>query len=266
MFYHHRSRKAARGAGAGLLLLILAGCSSHESRKRARTQTLTVSAAISLEAPLDAIAQLYRQRHPGVRIRFNFGGSGTLEQQIAQGAPVDVFISASRREMDALAARGMIAAGSERDLVTNEIVLVVPPPSHLVSTFGDLARREVNRIAMAEPTSVPAGLYARQVLEHAALWDRIRPKLVFAANVRSVLIDVETANADAGLVYETEARLSTRVREVAVAPPGSHAPIVYPAAVIQSSPRGSLAGDFVRFLSGPEALEVFERYGFRAPP
>ncbi|MGH9375122.1 MAG: molybdate ABC transporter substrate-binding protein [Terriglobia bacterium] len=223
---------------------------------------LTVSAAVSLTESLQSVQALYRRRDPGISVSLNLGGSGFLEQQIEQGAPVDVFISASPQEMDGLQSSGLLVPGTRRDLLNNSLVLIVPAGTSAVSGFASLTGPEVKRVAIADPQGVPAGAYARQVLKYFKLYSRIQPKLIFGGDVRQVLAYVETGNADAGLVYSTDARLSSRVRVVAVAPESSHAPIIYPVAVIKGCKHVAAAKQFVQFLSGPEARQVFERDGF----
>ena len=224
---------------------------------------LTVSAAVSLTESLQAIRTLYGRDAPGVSIALDLGGSGFLEQQIEQGAPVDIFISASPQEMDALEARGLLVPGTRRDLLSNSLVLIVPAAdASVVSGFASLLNPEVRRVAIADPQGVPAGAYARQALEHLKLYSRIQPKVIFGGDVRQVLAYVETGNADAGLVYSTDARLSDQVRIAAVAPQKSHAPILYPVAVIKGCRHVAAAERFLRFLGGSEAEQVFERKGF----
>lgn len=227
--------------------------------------SVTVSAAISLKDALDELGRVYEQSHPGAKITFNYGGSGTLEHQIEQGAPVDILISAAEKQMDALESKGLIVAGTRRNLVANELVLIVPAASSLVRSFQDLARAEVKVVALGESETVPAGMYARQSLEHLGLLAAVQKKTVFAKDVRQVLTYVETGNADAGIVYQTDARISGIVRIVATAPAGSHDPIVYPAAVVRDSRNATAARAFLDFLAGPEARAVFAKYGFLAP-
>jgi len=140
----------------------------------------------------------------------------------------------------------------------------IGPLYHREHSVEDLARADVKPIAMAEPSSIPAGDYARETLVHLGLWDKLQPKLIFTGDVRQALIDVETGNAAAGLVYETEVRLSGKLRVAASAPAGSHSPILYPAAAVRGS-RSEAARAFLDFLSAPEAQAVFARHGFRPP-
>jgi molybdate transport system substrate-binding protein len=224
-------------------------------------QTVTVSAAASLKDALDQISQLYRSEKPGVSVRFNLGGSGTLQRQIEQGAPVDVFISASPDEMDGLEAKGLLLPGTRRNLVANSVVLIVPAGS-AIGGFQDLAESRVKLIAIGEPQTVPAGKYAREVLTNMGLYDRLKPKFVLAKDVRQVLTYVATGNADAGIVYATDARISQKVKVAATAPPGSHSPVIYPVAVVKASGNPAAAKDFEAFLEGARAQGIFQKFGF----
>lgn len=227
--------------------------------------SLTVSAAISLKDALDELGQLYEQRHPGAKITFNYGGSGTLQHQIEQGAPVDIFVSAATKQMDALQSEGLLDPGTRRNIVSNELVLIVPAGAERVKGFANLAAPEVKTVALGEPATVPAGMYARQMFEHLGMLPAIEKKTVYAKDVRAVLTYVETGNADAGVVYRTDAQTSTKVRVVAAAPAGSHDPIVYPAAVLKDSKSIAAARAFLEFLSSDEARAIFTKFGFTAP-
>ncbi len=224
---------------------------------------LTVSAAISLKDALDEIAQLYRGKHAGVTIHFNLGGSGTLQRQVEQGAPVDIFISASPDQMDALESKGLILAGTRQDMVKNSVVLIVPKEKEGISSFEDLTKPEAKTIAVGEPQTVPAGKYAQQVLMHFGLYDKVKTKLVLGKDVREVLAYVATGNADAGIVYITDAKISEQVKIVATAPDDSHSPIIYPLAVIKDSKNIAAAKEFAEFLLSAPARDVFKKYGFQ---
>lgn len=224
--------------------------------------TLIVSAAISLKNSLDEIGHAYEQEHPEVKITFNYGGSGTLQHQIEQGAPVDIFFSAAKKQMDTLQSEGLLAVGARRNIVANTLVLIAPASSNAIRGFSDLTRSDVRVIALGEASTVPAGAYAQQTLEHLGLFLAIRKKIVYAKDVRAVLTYVETGNADAGLVYQTDAKISSRVRIVAAAPENSHDPIVYPATVLKNSKNMVAAREFLSFLEGAGARIVFQKYGF----
>jgi molybdate transport system substrate-binding protein len=223
---------------------------------------ITVSAAISLKDSLDEIGHMYEAKHSGAKLAFNYGGSGMLQHQIEQGAPVDVFFSAAEQPMDDLAAKGLIDAHTRQDIVTNTLVLIAPASSTIPKDFHDLTQPAVKIIALGEPSTVPAGMYGKQTLEHMNLFDAIQKKIVYAKDVRAVLTYVETGNADAGLVYLTDAKVSHTVRVVATAPADAHDPIVYPAAVLKNSQNMDAAHDFLDYLKQSEAHEVFQKYGF----
>jgi molybdate transport system substrate-binding protein len=240
-----------------LVLVLLTACGT-------RPAAITVSAAASLQDVLGPIADAYTGRHHGAKIDFNFGGSGALARQIEDGAPVDVFLSASPEPMDRLAVRGLLLDGTRRDLLRSEIVLITPRDGADLPSFDALADSRVKLIAIGDPASVPAGQYGKQVLTSLGLWSRIQQKLVIAKDVRQVLSYVETGNADAGIVYGTDARRSPAVRVAAVAPESSHSPVVYPVAVLRAARDAAAARDFVAYLFGPEARAIFVAQGFTA--
>lgn len=236
-------------------LCVLTAC--HASR----STVLTVSAAASLTDAIQEIETVYRHGHPGVDVRNNFGSSGTLAREIEQGAPVDVFISAAAKPMDDLHARGLIATGSRRNLLRNTLVLIAPRDSQLGS-FQQLADASVRTIALGDPASVPAGQYGQQTLASLHLLEGLRSRLVLAKDVRQVLAYVETGNADAGIVYSTDALVSSGIRVVATAPEDTHDPIVYPAAAIASGRHEDAARGLVEYLNSPEARAIFVKHGF----
>jgi molybdate transport system substrate-binding protein len=242
-------------AGLTLGLLALGAC-----RRPVRT-TLTLSVAASLTETIGEIESQYRLRHKEIDFRNNFGGSGVLAQEIEQGAPVDVFLSAAARPMDELQAKGLIDAGSRHDLLRNKLVLIAPLDSGLQG-FAGLTGNGVRQIALGDPGSVPAGQYGEQTLTALRLFDRVKAKIVLAQDVRQVLTYVETGNADAGLVYATDAQGDGRVRIVATAPEETHEPIVYPVAVVGAGRESGAAQQFVEYLRSPAAAAIFVKHGF----
>ncbi|MGB6545074.1 MAG: molybdate ABC transporter substrate-binding protein, partial [Candidatus Acidiferrales bacterium] len=227
---------------------------------------LLVSAAASVKDALGEINDLYHKQHPGVFVSLNLGGSGTLETQIEQGAPSDVFVSAAPDEMNALQSKGLLRPGTRIALLTNRLVLIVPKGNRGISgirSFQDLLRADVRTVALGNPRSVPAGMYAQQTLTKLGIYDAVRHKAVLASDVRQVLAYVETGSADAGIVYATDAAISSRVRIAAEAPPDAAPHIVYPAAALKSSAHPSDAESYLRFLQSDAARAVFLRYGFR---
>ncbi|WP_202978867.1 molybdate ABC transporter substrate-binding protein [Halomicronema hongdechloris] len=223
---------------------------------------LTISVAASVQDAMKAVQIAYEAEAPQVSITYNFGSSGSLAQQITQGAPADVFLSASQKWMDDLEAQEQLLEGSRRDLLLNSLVLIVPQGKDDVTGFRDITTDKVGRLSIGEPASVPAGRYAREVLISINMFDVLQPKLVFGKDVRQVLAYVETGNVDAGVVYATDATVADRVRVVATAPADSHSPIVYSIGVVADSAHAEAAQALVEFLVSDTATAIFEEYGF----
>jgi molybdate transport system substrate-binding protein len=246
--------------------LIVVGCSQgtppNPSATSPESVEITVSAAASLQDAMKAIAPLYTQEQANVIITYNFGSSGSLQQQIEQGAPVDVFLSAAPKQMNALQEKDLLLTDTRKDLLKNSIVLVTPKDKSDISNFEGLTTDKVSKIAIGDPKSVPAGQYGKEVLTSLNLYKPIQSKLVFAKDVRQVLSYVETGNVEAGLVYATDANVSDNIKIVATAPETSHSPIIYPVAVLKESKHPDSAKKFVQFLSTETAKTVFDNYGF----
>jgi molybdate transport system substrate-binding protein len=223
---------------------------------------LTVSAAASLKEALREITPLYSKSKSNVAIRNNFGSSGDLQQQIINGAPVDVFISAAAKQMDDLQKKDLIVADTRRDLLSNRLVLIVPADKSDAKELKDLTNASIERIAIGAPRSVPVGQYAEQALKKLELLQDLQSKFVLGNNVRQVLQFVESGNAQAGIVYVTDAKTSTKVKVVQVIDAKIHKPIVYPIAVLQKSSNQSSAKSYLEFLSSEPAKTIFEKYGF----
>jgi molybdate transport system substrate-binding protein len=233
----------------------------------AQSTTLLVAAAASLQDALKELDPLFKSANQGTTVNYSFAASGALQQQIEQGAPADVFISAATKQMDALQDKGLILPDTRRNLLTNSLVLVVPSNSTLgLTSFRQLTNSNVKRISVGEPRSVPAGQYTEEVLKNLGILEQVRPKLVYGNSVRNVLASVESGNADAGVVYLTDARISNQVKQVATAPNNLHSPIVYPVAVIKSSRNPNAARTYAQFLASNQAKQVFSKYGFGTTP
>lgn len=227
---------------------------------------MTIFAAASLAEALAEVAARH-ELAGGARVRVNLGGSSVLARQIREGAPADLFVSADEAKMDDLAAAGLIESGSRRVLLANALVIVVSAETGAaVAHPRDLARPAVRRLALAEPTTVPAGIYARQYLERLGLWEVVRGKVVPTENVRAALAAVEAGNAQAGIVYATDARISRRVRVAFAVPPADGPRILYPAAVVRGARNRAAALRLLDYLAGAEAAETFAKYGFLPPP
>lgn len=256
-------RRALIGMFITLLILVVCAFPGEIARAQsAQPVSLTCSAAISLRSSLDEISKLYSQKHPGTEFHFNYGGSGTLQHQIEQGAPVDIFFSAAEKEMNELEKQNLLASGTRKDVVGNELVVVVPGGSSTVHSLQDLTEASVRKIAVGQFATVPAGMYAQQTLQRERLLDKLNSKIVFAKDVRQVLTYVETGDADAGFVYRTDAMTSKAARIAIHVPDDAHEPIVYPAAVLKGSQNAGAARDFLDFLLSSEAGKIFEKNGF----
>lgn len=246
---------------SAMFISLASGCSGRSPETP--PVNLTVSAAASLSDVLKEINRLYVQNETNVTVTTNFASSGTLQTQIENGAPVDIFISAAPTHMDNLQKKDLLLNDTRINLLNNKVVLVVPTDSTLgITSINDLVSDRVKKIAVGDPKSVPAGTYAQQAFDQIGITAQIQPKAVLAGDVRQVLTYVESNNVDAGIVYATDALTSTKVKIVASAPADINAKIVYPAAVIKSSKNPEAAGAYLNFLFSQQAKTVFEKYGF----
>ncbi|MBD2342190.1 molybdate ABC transporter substrate-binding protein [Calothrix sp. FACHB-156] len=227
--------------------------------------TLLVFADTSLTNALEELKPTYQQNKPNININYNFGASGALQQLIEQGAPADIFISAAKKQVDAVEQKGLLVAGTRTIVAKNRLVLVVPKNVVGVTSFDSLKDGIIKKIAIGDPRSEPSGQYAEQVLGQLNILLQVKSKLVYVNNVRQVLASVESGNADAGLVYATDAKISNKVKVVVVADEKYHSPIIYPVAVLKGSKNADAAKDFVQFLSSSQAKAFLERYGFILP-
>ncbi|WP_318698720.1 MULTISPECIES: molybdate ABC transporter substrate-binding protein [unclassified Roseofilum] len=245
-----------------LTLTVCISCSSGNPDTSTQTQ-LTVSVAASLQDVMRPIAQAYQRQASDTLIAYNFASSGTLQQQIEQGAPVDVFISASPQQMDALERKNLLQPKTRKNLLKNQVVLVTPKTKNSIKAFADLSQEHIAKIALGNPETVPAGQYGKEVLTQLKLYELLRPKFVLAKDARQVLFYVESGNVDAGIVYQTDAILSDKITIVATAPETDHSPILYPVAVLQQTESPEPAQHFIDFLWTESAQSIFQEYGFQ---
>lgn len=243
------------------LALLMLATGLDACRKPVHQTTLTLSVAASLTQTITEIETEYQRTHAGLDFRNNFGASGVLAREIEQGAPVDAFISAATKPMDELQGKGMIVAETRHDLLRNQLVLIAPQNSTLQGFIG-LTDKGIRQIALGDPGSVPAGQYGQQTLTALHVYDAVKAKIVLAKDVRQVLTYVETGNADAGLVYATDAKGDAKVRIVAVAPEATHDPLIYPVAVTNAGHDQEAARTFVEYLHSPAAVAIFLKHGF----
>jgi molybdate transport system substrate-binding protein len=226
---------------------------------------LTVSAAASLTNSFTELARLFEAANPGARVRLNFGASGALLQQIARGAPVDVLVSADEVTMDQAQSQGLLRQDSRHIFASNQLVLVVPAGKGPVpSSLKDLTRPTFRRIAMGQPTIVPAGRYAQAALQSAGLWGALESRIVNAHSVRQALDYVARAEVDAGFVYATDAAAANPSVAVAFGVPTT-TPIRYPVAIVRGAAEATQASRFVEFLLSAPAQALMARHGFGKP-
>lgn len=250
-----------------VLLIILIGC-SHDKLNPSSIQAengdnvLTISAAISLSDALHEIKEVYEKEN-NVKLTFNLGGSGKLAQQIQQGAPVDVFISANQDWMDVLEDKGLIKTDTRTNVTGNQLVLITGKESSLTyESFGEIEPDTVDQIAIGNPESVPAGKYTKDVLENLGTWDNLKDKLILAKDVRQVLTYVESGNTDIGFVYKSDIHHAENIKVLATADKSRHDPILYPIAVVADTKYEQEAFDFINFMQSDEAQNILESYGF----
>ncbi len=257
---------------ASLFLSCSKDSPSESSQRAKETQVpqhqaeLIVLGAMSLTDALTEISQRF-EAEERIQVYCNFAGSSTLQRQIEKGAPADVFIAASSKQVEALQRNGWVYAETRQDVLINKLVLVAHIDASL--PFAEpraLVQDAIKRIAIGEPNSVPAGIYGKEALMNLGIWDAVQQELVYGLNVRAALAYVESGNVDVGIVYQTDATISKKVKVIYQFPDSSHTPIVYPAVVIKGTKYESLARKFVEYLKTSDTAEIFEKYGFSIAP
>lgn len=251
-----------------LLSVFLIGCQNNTTESKEKNElnekTLTIAAAVSLSDALEEMKPIFEKEYDA-KLTFNLGSSGKLAQQIQNGAPADVFISANRDWMDKLEASGEVIKETREDVTGNQIVMITPASSQLdISEVSQLVDAdEIEQIAVGNPDTVPAGEYTYEALTAMGFLNHLESKFVIAKDVRQVLTYVETENTEVGFVYESDAHSSDKTKIVSNIDDQYHAPIVYPAAVVKASNQAELAAEFIDFLLRDQAQEILEAQGFR---
>jgi molybdate transport system substrate-binding protein len=236
------------------------GCGSAVDNRNAGKKPVQVFAAASASNAICDIKQQFTAA-TGINVQSSFGSSATLAKQIINGADADVFLSADVKWADDLSQKGLVA--KKQNLLGNRLVIVVPNDSKLnVKKAKDLASKQILHIAMGEPKSVPAGKYAKKALEKLGLWEKVQAKIAAADDVRNALTYVETGAAEAGIVYATDAVVSKKVRVVVEIPESLTGPVRYPIVLLKRDKNTAAVESFYKFLSSPESLKVFRKYGF----
>ena len=237
---------------AGALLAACSGGADDE---------LLVFAATSLTDAMAEAAEEFEATH-GTKVEVSYGPSRALAQQIARGANPDVYVAAGQPPMDFLQEGGHIADGGAVRLLSNKIVLITGRDAPSIGGISELADADLNRVAMPDPEIAPAGNYARTALQNLGLWEQMLPRIVFANDVRATLSYVQTGNADAGFLYQTDAANAEDITVLDIVPTDSYPDVVYPAAVVRSTDNVQGAEAMLEFLQSDAGREIFRRHGF----
>ncbi|WP_270562996.1 molybdate ABC transporter substrate-binding protein [Clostridium beijerinckii] len=251
-----------------LLTTSLIGCGAQKASTTPQNESATeasielnISAAASLKEALTDIQDEYKKTAPNVTLTVNYGASGSLQQQIEQGAPCDIFISAGQSQMKALDSKSLLLENTKKDLVKNDLVLVGPKDT-TITGLSDLTSDKVKKIAVGEPKSVPAGQYADEVFTKLGIKDSISSKLVFAKDVKEVLAWSTSGNAEVGFVYKSDALSSKDAKIIETIAGDKHSPITYPIGIIKASKNTDAAKAFEDFLFTDTCKKIFEKYGY----
>jgi molybdate transport system substrate-binding protein len=245
----------------GLIMIIFIFCSGCNRVRQDSTKELTLSAAASLREPLEEIVKQY-ENNTGIKVNMNFGGSGSLQKQIEQGAPVDIIISAGKSQIDALIDKGIANKSSYKELLNNTLVLIVSNNyDKNIKSIESLKDKDI-RLAIGEVATVPVGQYSKEFLQNVKLWEGLRNNIVYAKDVKAVLNYVEKGEAEAGIVYYSDA-VNLKNSYIAYRiPEDTHSPILYPMVVIEQSKNKTDAMDFIKFIGRSQTKEVFKKYNF----
>jgi molybdate transport system substrate-binding protein len=232
----------------------------HPAGRGLRAEELTLFAAASLKNALVEIAVAW-EKPTGNHIRLNLESSGTLARQIQEGAPADIFFSADEAKMNDLEKKGLIVPETRKSLLSNQLAIIIPAKSPATVTQA-LDLLSLQKIAVGEPKTVPAGIYAREYLTGLGLWNRLHGRIIPCENVRAALAAVGSGNADAGIVYKTDALISTSVKTAFLVPLHEGPQISYSIAVVQSGKSKTAAQSFIEFVSSESGSRIFKKYGF----
>ncbi|QBP41089.1 molybdate ABC transporter substrate-binding protein [Paenisporosarcina antarctica] len=240
-----------------LMLVVLVACGKPSTDSDSE---LVISTASSLKEAMLAIEIEFGKVQPNTKLMFNFASSGKLRSQIHQGAPADVFLSASLKDMDILADEGLIIKETVMPFAENRLVLA--SLNHAESNdFSQLLMSTHETIAIGEPKSVPLGEYTKQALDSLELWGALKGKMIYAKDARQVLTYIESGNAGLGVIYFSDTKVSQNIKIISELPEAQH-PIIYPAGIAEESQNREVAEAFLTFLTGKEGQKILEQYGF----
>lgn len=263
-------------------LLVLAGCNSEKTEVQQEKQTenetqteanseaetkekveLIISAAASLTDVAEEISTAFNKENEHITVTYNFGSSGSLVSQIQEGAPADIFLSASKKDMDTLADGDLIVADSRFVFAGNSLVVIAPKDSALeLSSLDDIATVEAANIIIGDTTTTPIGRYTKESFENINAWSAVEGKLVFATTVNQILTHVQDGNAELGVSFKTDAMRNDEVKALLDIDPSLHGAITYPAAVIKDSQQQEAASLYINFLASEEGKQILASHGF----
>jgi len=227
-----------------------------------QNEELLISAAISLKDVMQEFGEEFEKNNINTKIFFNFASSGQLRTQIENGAPVDVFISASTKDMDYLDKKKLIVEKDGKIFAKNKLVLIANNRNKDVYSLSDLKSSAIKKIAIGNPDNVPAGKYAEEALAYFKILSGIKEKLVFTENVRQVLNYVSKNEVDAGVVFYTDTKIDKNVKIIFTFPSEAHKPIIYPIALVKSLKNSTLAKKFIEFVISAQGKKKLKSYGF----
>ena len=242
------------------MMLFIVGCSSNKGD--IEKIQLNISAASSTKEVMEKVKLEYEKANNDVELIINYGGSGALQQQIEQGAPCDIIISAGDKQVNELRKKELLIEESIADLVKNELVLIAPSSSNITS-ITDLLNKEVVHIAIGEPNSVPVGEYAKQATENLNIYNDIKDKMVYAKDVKEVLAWVRSSNSEAGFVYYTDTLNNEKIKIVERIDSKTHKPITYPIAIIKNSKKIEECKEFQTYLLSQSGQVIFKEFGYQ---
>ncbi|AIY06742.1 molybdenum ABC transporter, substrate binding protein [Planococcus sp. PAMC 21323] len=239
------------------LVLLMSGCSNTSAKK----EELLVSAASSLTEVMKEMEQQFQEVEPDIKLTFNYGSSSKLRSQIEQGAPADLFLSASEKDMELLESQQLINTDSIKTFAENQLVLASLQEFPVTAEFKDLVSNTEKEIAIGEPDSVPLGAYSKKALENENLWQTLDGRFIYAKDARQVVTYVESGNVDLGIIYSSDAVISREIVGT-LEVPGQKDSIIYPGAVVADSEKKIEAAAFLEFVTSSKGQAIFEEYGF----
>ncbi|WP_077623173.1 molybdate ABC transporter substrate-binding protein [Sediminibacillus massiliensis] len=244
------------------VLIIVTGCQEKNQLSASQTEEIHISAASSLTSVLDEWKNTYEENHPDIKIIINYGSSGTLVNQLEQGSPGDVLISASESWTSAAVDKGILKEETVFPLLKNRLVVASLESDKEVNSMEDLLGEDFEQIAIGDPESVPVGSYAKQAMETEGVYEQLAPKMVMSKSARQTAVYVESGNVDAGFVFQSDLYAFPALHSLMVVPEKMHTPITYSAAVTAEAEGSEQLDELIAALQSEEADKVFEKYGF----